>query len=111
MPEWIIIVHCLQLQLVSLNDENNTQVYIQIDNNQQLGLVQEQITNGQQEEIPTAIEIETPTEHRDRVIHPSNMKIKQVNNFALCIRLVNELWCRFAKLESGLVLIKSVCKI
>ncbi|KAK2157921.1 hypothetical protein LSH36_181g01043 [Paralvinella palmiformis] len=69
----------VQLQLVSLNDENNTQVYIQIDNNQQLGLVQEQITNGQQEEIPTAIEIETPTEHRDRVIHPSNMKIKQEN--------------------------------
>ena len=52
----------LQLQLVNLNDENNTQVYIQIDNtnNQQLQhLMEQQVTEGVDQEEAETIELES----------------------------------------------------
>ena len=75
-----VCVNGFQLQLVNLNDENNTQVYIQIDNNQQLqSLMEEQVTaDGQQNETPTAIEIDTPTAQHSKVIQATQVNIKQV---------------------------------
>jgi len=75
----MICTDSFQLQLVNLNDENNTQVYIQIDNSQQLqNLINDQVVDGQSSETPATIEVEKPTVNQDKVIRATQVNIKQV---------------------------------
>ena len=74
-----------QLQLVNLNDENNTQVYIQIDNtnNQQLQhLMEQQVTEGVDQEEAETIELDssaTPTgPTQPRIVRATRLEIKEV---------------------------------